>query len=145
MCHFRHRYLGIEHVLLGLLTADDSLAATALTHLGVSEQGVRDAIAEIIGYGETSEGVCHGIVPRLKRALEHAGAEAKYSNHRYVHSEHLLLAIATSDGVATEILGRHGVDERTLRDQIADLLPDAPEIAAAIRRGPRRRSRLRRS
>jgi hypothetical protein len=145
MRHFRHQYLGTEHVLLGLLTAGDSLATTALTRLGVGEQGVRDQIAEIIGYGETPDGVCHGIVPRLKRALQHAGAEAKYSNHRYVRSEHLLLAIATSDGVATEILSRHGIDERRLRDQIADLLPEAPEIAAAIRRGPRRGSRLRRA
>jgi hypothetical protein len=145
MRRFRHQYLGTEHVLLGLLTAGDSLAATALARLGIDEQPVRDAIGRIIGYGETPEGVCHGIVPRLKRALERARAEAKHSNHRYARSEHLLLAIATSDGVATDILHQYGVDERALRDQIAGLLPDAPEIAAAIRRGPRRRTRLRRS
>jgi ATP-dependent Clp protease ATP-binding subunit ClpC len=145
MRQFRHQYLGTEHVLLGLLTAGDNLAATALARLGITEQHVRDAIADIIGYGDTPDGVCHGIVPRLKRALERARAEAKHSNHRLARSEHLLLAIATSDGVATEILQRHGIDERKLRDQIADLLPEAPEIATAIRRGPRRRSRLRRS
>jgi hypothetical protein len=136
--HFRHQYLGTEHVLLGLLTAGDSLAATALTRLGISEQAVRDAIAEIVGYGETPTGAAHRIVPRLKRALEQARAEAKHAKHRCTGSEHLLLAIATGDGVATEILQRHGIDEGALRDQIADLLPDAPEIAAAIRRGPRR-------
>lgn len=144
MRDFRHQYLGTEHVLLGLLTAGDNLAATALAELGVSEQGVRDAIGEIIGYGDTPGGVCHGIAPRLKRALERARAEAKHANHRTARSEHLLLAIATSDGVATQILHRHGVDERALRDKIADLLPEAPEIADAIRYGPRRRRRLRR-
>jgi hypothetical protein len=143
--HFRHQYLGTEHVLLGLLTAGDNLAATALARLGITEQNVRDAIAETIGYGETSGGVCDGIVPRLKRALERARAEAKHANHRLARSEHLLLAIIASDGVATEILRRHGIDERKLRDEIADILPEAPEIAAAIRRGPRRRGRLRRA
>ena len=144
MRHFRHHYLGTEHVLLGLLTAGDSLAATTLAGLGVSEHMVRDAIGEIIGYGDTPDGICHGIAPRLKRALERARAEAKHAGHRTARSEHLLLAIAGVDGVATQILHRHAVDERVLRDKIADLLPEAPEIAAAIRRGPRRRSRLRR-
>jgi ATP-dependent Clp protease ATP-binding subunit ClpC len=144
MREFGHQYLGTEHVLLGLLTTGDNLAAAALTRLGITEQNVREAIGEIIGYGNTPAGVCHGIVPRLKRALERARAEAKQSNQRLARSEHLLLAITASDGVATEILHRHGVDEPRLRDQIADLLPEAPEIAAAIRRGPRRRSRLRR-
>jgi Clp amino terminal domain, pathogenicity island component len=141
MRRFRHQYLGTEHVLLGLLATGDNLAVTALAHLAVTEPAVRDAIGEIIGYGETPDGVCHGIVPRLKRALERARAEAKYSNHRLARSEHLLIAIAISDGVATEILRRHGIDERKLRDQIADLLPEAPEIADAIRRGPQRRGR----
>jgi hypothetical protein len=141
MRHFRHQYLGTEHVLLGLLTTGDNLAATALTRLGLTDAIVRDAIAHIIGYGETPHGV-HGIAPRLKRALERARAEAKHAKHSYARSEHLLLAIATSNGVATQILQRHGIDEHTLRNQIADLLPEAPEIANALRRGPRRRTRL---
>jgi hypothetical protein len=53
--------------------------------------------------------------------------------------------ISTAYTGAPSILQRHGIDERKLRDQIADLLPEAPEIANAIRRGPRRRSRLRRA
>jgi hypothetical protein len=143
MQHFRHNYLGTEHGLLGLLSHRESLAAVALDRLGVSEQAVREAIAEIIGYGETPTGACHGVTPRLKRSLERARREAKTTHHRYARSEHLLLAIATSDGVATQILDRHGVDEATLRDQIAQLLPDAPKLAAAIRQGPGRRPRLR--
>jgi len=46
--------------------------------------------------------------------------------------------------VATKILRRHDVDETRLRDQIAALLPEVPEIAAAIRHGSRRGRRLRR-
>ncbi|HET8536024.1 MAG TPA: Clp protease N-terminal domain-containing protein [Solirubrobacteraceae bacterium] len=145
MRDFRHQYLGTEHVLLGILSAPDNLAATALTRLGIAEPSVREAISEIIGYGDTPDGVCHGVAPRLKRALERAHAEAKHANHRYARSEHLLLGLASGSGAATQILDARGVDEHTLRDQIADLLPEAPEIAAAIRRGPKRRGRLRRS
>jgi hypothetical protein len=141
---FRHNYLGTEHVLLGLVR-QESLAATALRRLGLSEQSIRDAIVEIIGYGETPTSACHGIAPRVKRSLERARREARHAGHRaHARSEHLLLAIAASGGVATQILARHGIDEATLRDQLARLLPDAPEIARALRQGPRRRSRLRR-
>lgn len=145
MRRFRHNYLGTEHVLLGVLTTGDSLAATALARLGIGEPAVRDAVTEIVGYGETPEGACHGVSPRLKRALERTRAEAKHANHRHPRSEHLLLGIVTGGGVASEILARQGVDEHALREQIADLLPEAPEVAAAIRRGPQRRKRLRRS
>jgi hypothetical protein len=143
MQRLRHNYLGTEHVLLGLLSHRESIAAAALDRLGLSEPAVREAIADMIGYGETPTRACHGVTPRLKRSLERARREAKTTHHRYARTEHLLLAIATSDGVATQILDRHGVDEAALRDQIAQLLPDAPELAAAIRQGPGRRSRLR--
>lgn len=145
MRHFGHNYLGTEHVLLGLLRQRASLAGAALDHLGLSEQSVREAITEIIGYGETPTGACHGVAPRVKRSLERARREARHTNHRYARSEHLLLAIAASDGVATQILQQQGIDETKLREQIAALLPDAPEIAAAIRHGPSRRPRLRRT
>jgi hypothetical protein len=144
MHRFRHNYLGTEHILLGLVRHEPTLAATALRRLGLSEQAVRGAIEEIIGYGETPTSACHGIAPRVKRSLERARREARNAKHSYARAEHLLLAIATSDGVATQILERHGIDESKLRDQLAELLPDAPEIAAALRQGTRRRPRLRR-
>jgi hypothetical protein len=141
---FRHNYLGTEHILLGLLRRKETLAATALIRLGLSEQAVRAAIEDIIGYGETPTSACHGIAPRVKRSLERARREARNAGHSCARAEHLLLAIATSDGVATQILERNGIDERALREQLARLLPDAPEVAAALRHGPRRRARLRR-
>jgi len=145
MHRFRHNYLGTEHILLGLVRQQETLAGTALGRLGLSEQAVRSEIEEIIGYGETPTSATHGIAPRVKRSFERARREAGNAKHRCAGAEHLLLAIATSDGVAAQILERHGVDETALRDQLARLLPDAPEIAAALRQGPRRGPRLRRS
>lgn len=143
MREFCHQYLGTEHVLLGILIAPDNLAATALAQLGVRRADVHEAIEQLVGYGQTPTGQCHGIAPRLKRALERTRAEAKHAGHRHARTEHLLLGLASGDGVATQILGDQGVNERALRDQIADLLPEAPEIAAAVRRGPGRRRRRR--
>jgi ATP-dependent Clp protease ATP-binding subunit ClpA len=48
----RHNYLGVEHILLGLLREPDSAAAQTLRSLGVSMERVRERLLEIVGEGE---------------------------------------------------------------------------------------------
>jgi ATP-dependent Clp protease ATP-binding subunit ClpC len=108
---------------------------------------VRKAIERIIGRGRSGESATLGITPRTKRVLEEAVKEAKRVGHqRCADSEHLLLALAASAGVAHDILGEHGAGEEAVREQLASLLErEAPEIAAKLRapkrRGVRRRAR----
>jgi hypothetical protein len=143
---FGHRYLGTEHLLLAL-SDEPGLAGTTLAQLGVSEHGVREAIERIIGHGRSGDRATLGITPRTKRVLETAVREAKrVGRRRCADSEHLLLALAASDGVARDILTQHGAGEDALRERLASLIePEAPEIAAKLRapnrRGVRRRSR----
>jgi ATP-dependent Clp protease ATP-binding subunit ClpC len=129
-----HRYLGTEHLLLALST-DPGLAGAALRDLGVSESAVRDAIERIIGRGRSAEGAALGITPRTKRVFERAIKEAKRTgSRRCAETEHLLLAVAGSDGVAREILAARGAHEPAIREQLATLLErEAPEVAAKLR------------
>jgi hypothetical protein len=142
---FGHRYLGTEHLLLAL-SAEPGLAGTALGELGVDERAVRRAIERIIGRGRSGDGTL-GITPRTKRVFETAVKEAKrLGSQRCANSEHLLLALAASDGVARDILGEQDAGEEAIREKLASLLErEAPEIAAKLRapkrRGVRRRSR----
>ena len=143
---FGHRYLGTEHLLLAL-TSDRGLAGATLAELGVTERAVRDSIERIIGRGRSGEGAALGITPRTKRVLEAAVKEPKrVGRQRCADPEHLLLALAASDGVAGDILAELGAGEDIVREQLASLLErEAPEIAAMLRapkrRGVRRRSR----
>lgn len=143
---FGHRYLGTEHLLLAL-SAERGLASTALADLGVTERVVRDAIERIIGRGRSGDSGTLGITPRTKRVLEAAVKEAKrVGRQRCADSEHLLLALAATDGVAHDILSERGAGEEAVRERLASLLErEAPEIAAMLRapkrRGVRRRSR----
>lgn len=142
---FGHRYLGTEHLLLAL-SAERGLAATALGELGVSERVVRESIQRIIGPGRSGDSATLGITPRTKRVLEGAVKQAKrVGRQRCADSEHLLLALAASDGVAGDILSEHGAGEEALRDRLASLIErEAPEIAARLR-APKRRGVRRRS
>jgi hypothetical protein len=143
---FGHRYLGTEHLLLAL-TSDRGLAGATLAALGVTERAVRDSIERIIGRGRSGEGAALGITPRTKRVLEAAAKEPKrVGRQRCADPEHLLLALAASDGVAGDILAELSAGEDVVREQLASLLErEAPEIAATLRapkrRGVRRRSR----
>ena len=141
---FGHRYLGTEHLLLAL-TAEPGLARATLTDLGVSEHGVRSSIERMIGRGRSGDSATLGITPRTKRVLQAAVSEAKrVGRQRCADSEHLLLALAASEGVARDILAQHQAGEHALRERLSSLIePQAPEIAAKLRASKRRGVRRR--
>ena len=61
------------------------------------------------------------------------GGEARRSS-ALCDSEHPLLALAASDGVARDILAQHGAEEEAIRGRLASLVErEAPEIAAKLR------------
>ena len=116
-----HRYLGTEHVLLGLLSADGGLAAEALSRLGLTHDDTRASVVDVIGRGQYA-GESLGATPRTKRTFEAARQEAKRLGHRCPEPEHLLLGLfSVSHGVARELLEAQ-----------------APELAERIRRRRRR-------
>lgn len=110
-----HNYLGTEHALLGLLRTE-TLAAQVLASLGVTLGRASGELAERLG---EAEGAAHSrgplcLLPRLKRALDLAVKEAKAQRRPVASSEHLLLGIVRVKGLATEVLGGLGVDEKEL-------------------------------
>ncbi|MBC7324426.1 MAG: ATP-dependent Clp protease ATP-binding subunit ClpC, partial [Moorella sp. (in: Bacteria)] len=66
----RHPAIGTEHILLGILREGDSVAARALTSLGVNVKAVRDEVRKIIKPGEAPAAGDIGLTPRAKRVLE---------------------------------------------------------------------------
>jgi uncharacterized protein (TIGR03435 family) len=50
-----HSYIGTEHLLLGLLREERSVAAEVLTARGLSIEAVRGAIVELLSHGEQPE------------------------------------------------------------------------------------------
>jgi ATP-dependent Clp protease ATP-binding subunit ClpC len=117
----RHRYLGTEHLLLAL-ACDEGLAGSALKRVGASPEGVSGQIHRIIGRGHSSGAATLGITPRTKRVFEAARREARRLGHRCADTEHLLLAVCESDGVAQQMLQEAGAEAGAVRTQLAMLL-----------------------
>jgi hypothetical protein len=140
-----HRYLGTEHLLLGLCSPHAALAGECLDKLSVSRARVEAAVLKLIGRGAAAPEGPLGVTPRSKRTLGAARHEAKRTGSRCPQPEHLLLALySVTQGVASEILIGLGADEQRVREKLAELLRgEAPELAELFRR-PRRHRLARR-
>ncbi|HWG99131.1 MAG TPA: Clp protease N-terminal domain-containing protein, partial [Pilimelia sp.] len=65
-----HNYIGTEHILLGLIHEGEGVAAKALESLGISLEGVRQQVEEIIGQGQQAPSGHIPFTPRAKKVLK---------------------------------------------------------------------------
>lgn len=121
-----HDRIGTEHILLGLIHEGEGIAAKALTGLGVSLEGVRGRLGEVVGNNAGASGAAPPFTPRAKKVLEFSLREAKQLGHSYVGTEHILLGL-TRNGEeggdkAAQVLISLGVDLGQVRAQAIQLM-----------------------
>ena len=118
-----HSYIGTEHLLLGLVRQENSVAARVLRSLGVEAEKVRRAVEEIIGRGERKVVGRIGLSPRTKRIIELAVGQAGSMGNNYIGTEHLLLGLVEDgEGVALDVLNSLGVTMEKVRTQTDHLV-----------------------
>ncbi len=118
-----HNYIGTEHILLGLIHEGEGVAAKALESLGISLEGVRAQVEEIIGQGQQAPAGHIPFTPRAKKVLELSLREALQLGHNYIGTEHILLGlIREGEGVAAQVLVKLGADLNRVRQQVLQLL-----------------------
>ncbi len=139
-----HNYIGTEHILLGLIHEGEGVAAKALESLGISLEGVRSQVEEIIGQGGSSPSGHIPFTPRAKKVLELSLREALQLGHNYIGTEHILLGlIREGEGVAAQVLVKLGADLSRVRQQVIQLLsgysgsgsPGSPQAGSGDKAG----------
>ena len=115
-----HDFVGTEHVLLGLLTAENTAVLDVLRRFGVDREIIRTEIEKVVGIGSP-----HALpspipyTPRAKRALLLAAREATSLKHGSVGAEHILLGLLSEgSGVAALVLNRLGVQTKEARKEL---------------------------
>jgi catechol 2,3-dioxygenase-like lactoylglutathione lyase family enzyme len=94
-----HGYIGVEHLLLGLLREKEGLAARALGGAGLTVEALRHQVRQVVGVGETPVTGQVPLTPHATRALEQSLVEALHLGHPFVGTEHVLLGLLrVSDG-----------------------------------------------
>jgi ATP-dependent Clp protease ATP-binding subunit ClpC len=135
-----HDSLGDEDLLLGILRADEGIAASALSSLGVTLDGARAASEEMLSWALASIGVSLEEVrrgagdafdmripddrripfsPAAKKALVEARRRMRRMGDDYLGTEHVLLGILQDEsGTAVRMLVRMDVAPETLEDRL---------------------------
>ena len=117
-----HDRVGTEHLLLGLLGDQESLAVVTLLGLGIQAEIVRGRVEKTVGRGQGPQ-VMGFYLPMTKPAtqvLSLAGSEAIRLDHDRLGTEHLLLGLASEgEGVAARVLQELGAGLLELREAVA--------------------------
>ena len=120
-----NKYVGTEHILLGLTLAQESVAAKALEGQNVTYHQVMEQIAAA-HRAEKTFFLPADFTPRAKRVVESSVREAVRMNTGYVGTEHILVAlIRESDNLAVKILVGLGVNLQRLYEDIMRMLGES--------------------
>ncbi len=111
-----------EHLLSALVAQEDGLVAPLLKKLGVSIETIQSDLERHFSSQPKVEGTQVSLSPKLDAVFRQAEKEADQFKDEYVSTEHLLLALAASDGFAGKLLRKQGVDR-----------PDILKVLASIR------------
>ena len=135
-----HDSIGDEDLLLGILRADDGIAADVLNSLGVTLEDARGESEAMLSGALASIGISFDEVrreageafdmripngrripfsPMAKNALVGARKQMRRLGDNYLGTEHVLLGILENeDGTAVRIPARLGVAPEILEDQL---------------------------
>jgi ATP-dependent Clp protease ATP-binding subunit ClpC len=141
----RHNLIGTEHLLIGLVEEEGGVAGRVLREMGLEASRVREMVARVGMPGTESDGKIE-LSADTQQVLEYAIEEARRLGHHYIGTEHLLLALVRSEGVALEVLRRMGATPDEIRRQIRRVLQESsnptppPAPAAAGQREQQRQA-----
>jgi hypothetical protein len=106
-----------EHLVLGLLSEPEALAARAMVAQGVTLDAVRAAAAAALPPRVAEVPALIPFGPTAKKALELTFREALRLGHNYVGTEHILLALLELDD-GSGVLARVGLDKARADENI---------------------------
>jgi ATP-dependent Clp protease ATP-binding subunit ClpB len=130
-----------EHVLEAMVWQEDGIVAPLLKKLGASIDTLRSDLDRHFSTQAKVEGTQPSLSPRLDALFREAEKEADQFKDEYISTEHLLLALAASDGFAGKLLRRQGADRADILKVLASIRgsqrvtdPNAEEKYQALKR-----------
>lgn len=126
-----NEYIGVEHLMLGILREGEGLAVQILNYLGIDLSEFRRIIEKSITPNTKSAARKPENLPLVKqaeRALKLTYLEAKLFSSDLIGTEHLLLAIIKDeDNLVTNILTKQGVDYEAVKQELQSIISNERE------------------
>ena len=118
----RHEAIDADHILLGLLSDENGLAASTLRSVGVTLDNLRSKISERVPPAANPPSGYIPLSTEAHSALECAMTESANLRHGYIGSEHVLLALLKEENTARHVLKELDIDVDHLIDEVSRLL-----------------------
>lgn len=116
-----NEYIGVEHLLLGMIREGEGLAIRILQYMNVDVAKLRHTIESAI-MNSTNRNKAADNLPLVKqaeRALKLTYLEAKLFNSELIGTEHLLLAILKDkDNLVTRSINKYSVDYDIFKEEV---------------------------
>lgn len=102
----RQKYIGTEHIVLGLLSQEKSLAGRVLHENGMDYKTFFDTVlGQSAALGDNEKSAFMGYSPKAEAVITNSEQEANRFGAEYIGTEHLLLALLKeTDCIATRLL-----------------------------------------
>ena len=117
-----HDYIGVEHLLLGIIREGEGVAMKMIESSGVNSKELRKKLESKLDSGQISELKSSGNIPLLKQAekvLKITYLEAKLFKSNMIGTEHLLLSILKEDNnIASSILKEHNLNYESIKEEL---------------------------
>jgi ATP-dependent Clp protease ATP-binding subunit ClpC len=124
-----HDYIGIEHLLLGMIREGQGSGIQILNSLGADLNELRTRIESSTKVGSSSINHLSNIplVKQAERVLKITYLEAKLFNQSLIGTEHLLLSILKdANNIATQALEEQNVFYESVKDELEGILSNKP-------------------
>ena len=134
-----HDYIGVEHLLLGIIREGEGKAIRILKSLGLDSKELRKELEKNLSPG-ASRVMNVGNLPLVKQAekvLKITYLEARLYKSSVIGTEHLLLSILKDeDNVATRSLNRFNIDYDTVKEELENMLKDNTQPRSEMPNNP---------
>jgi len=128
-----HDYMGVEHLLLGIIREGEGMAIKILKNLNVDIPELRKQLEASIkvSSGKNLSVNTIPLVKQAEKALKVTYLEARLFKTSLIGTEHLLLAILKDeDNIVTKTLEKFNVNYNSVRDELKSLLTEEPRAQA---------------
>ena len=125
-----HKYIGTEHLLLGLLSSP-CLASYVLKLHEVTEERVRELIGRLVApeFVEEDSDILPEPTPRFSAVLAQSASEARHGHQSSIGTEHLLMALLKeTDSVAVRLLHTMDVNPNRVMVDLAEAMGEDGRI-----------------
>jgi len=114
-------YIGLEHLLLGIIREGDNTALNVLKYLNIDLFKLRKSIEDAVKNSTENPKSINNIplIKQAERALRASYLEASEFKSEFIGTEHLLLSILRDvENIATRVVKQHKVDYNNVKDYL---------------------------